>query len=109
MKLLVRRLNIRLAPDFKKVIPRFFNTGDDRSKRLLDKVVLMPEQEAEQLVDQVMDEFSQRYRDIRQIWVKHYDLIKYLLSDREASALSESKKMLIGKKWENIRIKLIFL
>ena len=96
MKLSVRRLNIRLAPDFKKVIPRFFNTGDDRSKKLIEKVLHMPEQEAEQLVNQVMDEFSQRYRDIRDIWVKHYDLIKYLLSQKEDQDLSESKRMLIG-------------
>ena len=96
MKLSVRRLNIRLAPDFKKVIPRFFNTGDDRSKKLIDKVLQMPEPEAEQLVNQVMDEFSQRYRDIRQIWMKHFDLINYLLPVKESSSLSESKQMLIG-------------
>jgi predicted GH43/DUF377 family glycosyl hydrolase len=96
MKLSVRRLNIRLVPDFKKVIPRFFNTGDARSKKLIDKVLQMPEQEAEQLVNQVMDEFSQRYRDIRQIWERHFDLISYLLSAKEISDLSDSKRMLIG-------------
>jgi len=104
MKLSVRRLNVRLAPDFKKVIPRFFNTGDDRSKKLIDKVLQMPEQEATQLVNQVMDEFSQRYRNIREIWVKHYDLISYLLpskdgtsiSSKAACDLSESKRLLIG-------------
>jgi predicted GH43/DUF377 family glycosyl hydrolase len=96
MKLAVRRLDIRLAPDFKKVIPRFFNTGDDRSKKLIEKVLHIPEQEAEHLVTQVMDEFSQRYRNIRQIWMKHFDMINYLMTSKELTDLSDSKKMLIG-------------
>ena len=96
MKISVHRTNIRLAPDFKKVIPRFFNTGDERSKKLIDRVLQMPEAEAAQLVATVLDEFSQRYRDIRKIWSKHFGLIGYLLTEREIALLSEDKKLLLG-------------
>jgi len=94
MKLSVHRLNIRLVPDFKKVIPRFFNTGNDRSKKLIDKVMQMPEREAEKLLTQVIDEFSLRYHNIRAILTRHFGLVNNLVPVNDD--LSENKKLLIG-------------
>jgi predicted GH43/DUF377 family glycosyl hydrolase len=96
MKLSVYRQSIRLVPDFKKVIPRFFNTGNDRSKTLIDKVIQMPEQEVVGLVTQVIDEFSLRYHDVRAIFTKHFMLVKDLVPELNGFTLSESKKLLIG-------------
>ena len=96
MKLSVHRLNIRLVPDFTKVIPRFFNTGNDRSKKLIDKVIQMPEKEAVQLVTQVIDEFSLRYHNIRAIFTRHYGLVNNLVPVNNGFSLSENKKLLIG-------------
>jgi predicted GH43/DUF377 family glycosyl hydrolase len=96
MKLHVNRTNIRLNPDYRKVIARFFNTGETRSKKLISQVLEMPDSEASHLLQQVMDEFSGRYRTIESIFRKHFDLIKYLLSPDEQLTVSNDKKLLIG-------------
>src|SRR6478609_4760049 len=96
MSLAVTRSNIRLNPDYKKVIPRFFNTGDVRSQSLIQKILQMKDDEAFTLLHHVLDEFSLRYRNIDSIFLKHFELIKHLLSGEEQLALAENKKLLIG-------------
>src|SRR5947209_15770901 len=96
MPLTVNRSNIRLNPDYKKVIPRFFNTGNERSLMIIDKVMQMPDKDAETLLNEIMNEFSNRYRNIQSIFLKHFNLTKYLLPEEDQHALSEDKKLLIG-------------
>jgi predicted GH43/DUF377 family glycosyl hydrolase len=96
MKLHVNRINIRVNPDFKKVIPRFFNTGDQRSHTLISKILEMPDNEANNLLQQIFDEFSARYKNIQAIFVKHFELIKHLLPEKDLLVLSNEKKLLIG-------------
>lgn len=96
MKLQVNRINVRLNPDFRKFIPRFFNTGDTRSRTLINRIIEMPDQEATHLLSQVLDEFSARYKNIHTIFTKHFGLIKHLLTEQEQSGLSVEKKLLIG-------------
>ncbi|MEJ7678042.1 MAG: glycoside hydrolase family 130 protein [Segetibacter sp.] len=96
MPLSVTRTNVRLNPDYKKVIPRFFNTGDQRSLSLIQKILLMQDSEATALLLQVFNEFSLRYKNIQEIFIKHFELIKHLLTEKEQLSLSEEKKLLIG-------------
>lgn len=96
MKLAVNRINLRLNPDFKKVIPRFFNTGLERSRVLINRVLDLPESEAEKLLNQTLEEFSPRYLDIHSVLVKHFELIRYLLQDSEQQAISRVKQLLLG-------------
>jgi predicted GH43/DUF377 family glycosyl hydrolase len=96
MKLHVNRTKVRLNPDFKKVIPRFFNASDERSLALIRKIMQMSEAEANEVLHHVLEEFSARYRNIQSIFERHFELIKYVLSESEQSALSPEKKLLIG-------------
>jgi predicted GH43/DUF377 family glycosyl hydrolase len=96
MKVPVNRINLRLNPDFKKVIPRFFNSGIERSQIMIQRVAQLPDNEANDLFNAVLSEFSERYRDIKSILLKHFDLIRYLISDEVLSTFSESKKLLVG-------------
>ena len=85
-----------MNPDVRKVIPRFFNTGNERSLALMNRVLQMPESDADNLLQQVYNEFSSRYKDIRTIFEKHYGLIKHLLPQQELLNISNEKKWLIG-------------
>lgn len=96
MKLKANRINVRLNPDVRKVIPRFFNTGNERSLALIKRVLRMSDSEADNLLLQVYNEFSSRYRDIRTIFEKHFELIKHLLPQNEQLTISKEKKLLIG-------------
>jgi len=96
MTLQVSRINVRLNPDVRKVIPRFFNTGDERSRMLIDKVMLLPDSEVSELLLQVHQEFCKRYNNIRLVFEKHFELVKHLLTEKELETASGEKKLLIG-------------
>ncbi|HEX6428831.1 MAG TPA: glycoside hydrolase family 130 protein [Niastella sp.] len=96
MKLQVKRINIRLNPDVKKVIPRFFNTGNERSLSLIKKVMQLSDQEANDLFLQVYKEFCDRYQNIGSIFEKHYELVVHLLPENDRLTISKDKKLLIG-------------
>lgn len=96
MKLQVNRINERLKPDVRKVIPRFFNTGDERSRTLINRVLLLPDSEVEQLLQQLYNEFCSRYSNIALIFEKHFALVERLLTDEERLTASKEKKLLIG-------------
>lgn len=96
MNLQVERLKIKLNPDFKKTIPRFFNTGDSRSLALIRRIKQIPEAEATHQLQQLRKEFSGRYRDLDALLQKHYRQVKHLLEKSKDTPLSEDKKLLIG-------------
>jgi predicted GH43/DUF377 family glycosyl hydrolase len=96
MKLNATRSNVRLNPDFKKVIPRFFNTGDVRSKALINRVLQMPDKETDAILQQVIRDFRHRYKDVRSIFDKHFDRVKHLVSKKSEVKLTEEKRLLIG-------------
>ncbi len=96
MTLRVIRSNQHIYPDHKKVIPRFFNTGNERSTRIINRLLQMDEKETDRLLQEVFAEFSDRYRNIRPLFIKHYELIKYLIPVELQETLSEEKKLLTG-------------
>ena len=96
MSLTVSRTNIRLNPDYTKVIARFLNTGDARSLQIIQKVLQLKNPEAEALLAGSLIDFAGRYKNIRSIFLKHFNFIKYLLSGDEFEALTEERKLLLG-------------
>lgn len=73
------RKNIRINPDFKRVIPRFFNSGNERSLQIINKVVDMPENVVCEVLNGVLKEFSRRYKDIHKVFENHYSRISHLV------------------------------
>jgi predicted GH43/DUF377 family glycosyl hydrolase len=96
MKLQVNRINVRLNPDVRKVIPRFFNTGDERSRTLINRVMLLPDNTVSELLLQINHEFRNRYNNIRLVFEKHFELVEHLLPEAERLTLTNEKKLLIG-------------
>ena len=96
MTLHANRIEVRINPNLQKVIPRFFNTGDSRSRALINRILQMPNDEAENILQLVLKEFSSRYRDINSIFEKHFSLVKHLLPENEYALLNDEKKLLIG-------------
>ncbi|MVT09034.1 glycoside hydrolase family 130 protein [Chitinophaga tropicalis] len=90
----VTRKNVRINPDLKKVIPRFFNTGNERALMIVEKVSRMTEEVAGALLNQVLQEFCCRYKDIELIFEAHFERVCPLLSD--GMQLSREKRFLIG-------------
>src|ERR1700751_3648887 len=96
MALTISRSSVKLRPDYKKVIPRFFNTGNERSLLLISKIMQLEDKDAEDLLQSILSEFSSRYRNIQAIFLNHFKAVEYLLTDEDKERLSSLKKLLIG-------------
>ena len=96
MALTVSRSSVKLRPDYKKVIPRFFNTGNARSLLLISRILRLEDKDAEDLLQSILSEFSSRYRNIQNIFLNHFKAVEYLLTDDDKDRLSSIKKLLIG-------------
>lgn len=96
MCLVLTRLPIRLIPDYKKVIPRFFNPGNERSLLLIKRIMQISNVTAANLLESILNEFSNRYKNVRNIFSQHFERINSLIDEEERSCLTEEKRLLIG-------------
>ena len=97
MKLSVQRMDSIIYPDNKRVISRFFFTGDARAEKLISQIMAMPEDEVHSLVNQILREFSKRHRSVTTIYKKHYNNVKHIVAKvHPANNVSEWRKLLIG-------------
>src|SRR5688572_29417958 len=92
----IKRIPLQLNPDYKKVIPRFFNPGDNRSKKMIIKILEMPEAQVGIVLQNVLTEFSSRHKKISEIFVKHFELIEYLLPVDSNSLMTRDRMLLLG-------------
>lgn len=93
--LAVYRKAIGFVPDAKRVIVRFFVPGErERVNRIIRKITALSKDEAENMLQSVMDNFLHRHHDLEGIFVAHCDeLTKYAdIPD----GLSETVRLLIG-------------
>jgi predicted GH43/DUF377 family glycosyl hydrolase len=88
------RKNIRIKPDFKKVIPRFFNTGSVRAIEIIKRVMSMTEEMTVEVLNNVRHEFSSRYKDINDVFEEHYGRVAQFIP--ENTTLSEERRHLLG-------------
>ena len=92
----IKRIHLRLNPDYKKVIPRFFNPGDKRSKRLIIKILEIPEPDVKKILDGILKEFAGRHRQITDIFTRHFDFIVYLLPANSHWLMTRERMLLLG-------------
>jgi predicted GH43/DUF377 family glycosyl hydrolase len=95
MKPKVKRKKIKIMGDTSRVITRVHIPGGARRiRRIIQRVVDLPEKTAETLLSQIMLDFSERHKDIRLVFERHLDEVKnYFPRD---AVLSETKMTLIG-------------
>lgn len=98
MAITINRKPIKFSPDFTRVIARFFMTNEERTIRLIKRVIAMPDDIVTKTLSQVLRDFSKRHRNISKVFDKDFDKIKYLLDRINVSedSLSTNTKLLIG-------------
>ncbi|MGF1558917.1 MAG: response regulator [Flavobacteriaceae bacterium] len=99
MAITVNRLENHFHPDPKRVIVRFFMPGgESRAKKIISRVIAMSEDDASQVLNQTLRDFSNRHRNITRIFFKHFERITYLFneSEHDVNTVSEERKLLIG-------------
>lgn len=91
----VTRVPVRLTPDSRRVVIRFFRPGDDqRIRGIINRVLRLSEQDVERIGADLSAEFSGKHRDILDAVEEHYEAVKQFIPDEDK--LTDQHKLLIG-------------
>jgi predicted GH43/DUF377 family glycosyl hydrolase len=98
MRLSIERKPIRVNPDPKRVIARFFFNGNDRAKEVIERVMDISEEEAFGIISPLLQEYSKRHRNITRVLNRHCSKLKPLFSELniDFDTLTVYRKLLIG-------------
>ena len=91
----VKRKKKKLLRDASRVITRLhLPDGAYRIPKIIQRIVALPDTTAEDLLAQIMLDFSERHRDIKRVFGLHLNKVKdYVPRD---TVLSETTRALIG-------------
>ncbi|MDT3401685.1 glycoside hydrolase family 130 protein [Mucilaginibacter terrae] len=98
MRLSIERKAVKVNPDSKRVIARFFFNGNERSKEVIQRVMNVPEEDVFGLISPLLQEYSRRHRNITRVLNRHCAKLKNLFTELgiDFDALSVYRKLLIG-------------
>lgn len=98
MRLSIKRSPVKVYPDPKRVIARFFFSQDERAKELINKVMLLSNAEVFSIISPLLQEYSKRHRNITKILNRHCDKVKRLFDEMgmDFNELMPYRKLLIG-------------
>ncbi len=90
-----KRIGPTLVSDRSRVLLRPFRpTTDDISRRIVARVMALPEEDIVKLVNHVLGEFSDRHEQVESIFLKRFEQVKHHL-EPEAQP-SPERQLLIG-------------
>jgi len=98
MRIPIDRQPIKVYPDSKRVIARFFFNGEQRSKELILRVMKLSEDESFAIISPLLQEFSKRHRNITKILYRHCNRIRLLIEGLKIDYddLTPYRKLLLG-------------
>lgn len=98
MRVSVIRKNIKFIPDSKRVVARYFINGDERTRQMVGRIMLLDEKQVLQTLEQTLREFARRHRNISAIFFKHCEKIRPVIESMQIDyeVMSLDRKMLIG-------------
>lgn len=98
MRLLVERKPIKVYPDPKRVIARFFFNGEERAMEVVRQVMGLSSKEVFSLISPLLQEYSKRHRNITKILTRHCKKIKGCIEKAgyEFDSLDKYEKLLLG-------------
>ena len=98
MRVAVTRKNIKFLPDSSRVVARYFMSGEQRTKELISRIVVMSDHDVSITLEQINREFARRHRNLSLIFHKHFENILPIIKEMKINVahLSEERKWLIG-------------
>src|SRR6201985_3108517 len=98
MRISIERKPIRVNPDPKRVIARFFFNGNDRAKEVIHRVMGIDEDITSGIVSPILQEYSKRHRNITRVLSRHCSKLKPLFAELniDYDTLTVYRKLLIG-------------
>lgn len=98
MRLSVERKEVKVYPDPRRVIARYFFNGEERAVSLIKKILALNNETVLSIVLPLLQDFSKRHRNITKKLLKHSEKVKpYIeLAGGDYSQLNDYMKYLIG-------------
>lgn len=98
MRLSIERKGVKVYPDPKRVIARYFFNGEERASYLLKKVLAMDEKQVFAILSPLLQDFSKRHRNITKKLLQHCDRVKRYIENEgfDYNEISDDRKFLIG-------------
>ena len=75
------RKSVKVYPDSRRVIARFFFNGDKRGKEVVSKVMTLSDEQVFNIISPLLQEYSQRHRNITKILRRHCKKLMVMLAD----------------------------
>ena len=80
MKVSVTRKNVKFLPDSSRVVARYFMNGEERTKELIGRILMMSNIEVINTLEQINREFARRHRNISLLFLLYFISIMIKLS-----------------------------
>jgi len=98
MRLPIERKHVKVYPDPKRVIARFFFNGDERGREVINKVMTLTDEQVFNIISPLLQEYSKRHRNITKILSRHCKKLKPLFEkmDIDYKDLDTHRSLLLG-------------
>jgi len=98
MRLLIERKPVKVYPDPKRVIARFFFNGDLRAIDVVKHVMSLTEVEVFGIISPLLQEYSKRHRNITKILTRHCKKVKHSIEAAgfDFEDLEKYQRLLLG-------------
>lgn len=98
MPVSVTRKNIFFQPDSRRIIARFFYISEERSLKIIKRVLQLTDSQQKEILAQVLRGYSKRHRSIVSIFEKHFNRLSdcFKILDVDTNSLSSIQKLVIG-------------
>ena len=96
MRQYIKKSDYEFRPDDRKVITRYFypDGSDRRAFDIWNKILALPEERVDELLEETLSLFRDRHRDIKQVFEKHYE--KACKSVNYHGNVSAARRLLTG-------------
>lgn len=98
MRLQIERKPVKVYPNPKRVIARFFYNGEERARHVVSRVMSLNAKEVFSIISPLLQEYSKRHRNITRILTRHCKKVKDEIEQEgfEFDSLDKYRKLLIG-------------
>lgn len=91
----IKRIAKKFQPDYSRVIVKpHVPKGDERIKRIIERVLTLTEEQVENILNKVVTNFSNRHKNIWDAFDSNFNEIKHLLP--ENTPMSNNRRALLG-------------
>ncbi|PSR57003.1 glycosidase [Adhaeribacter arboris] len=98
MRLSIERKSVKVNPDMKRVIARFFFNGDERARHVISRVMRLSEEQVFSTISPILQEYSKRHRNITKVLNRHCAKLQYLFPELglDYGKMEPYRKLLLG-------------